>query len=65
MWGHSGHGQELPLGLRLFATDAGEFSLFETRLIQIGEGEAEWPSDRMAAAGVGAVANLPKDIGHG
>ncbi len=65
VWVDSGHGQELPLGLRLFATDAGEFSLFETRLIQIGEGEAEWPSDRMAAAGVGAVANLPKDIGHG
>lgn len=64
VWVQSG-GAELPLGQRLFATDAGEFSLFETRTIQIGEGEAEWPTDRMAQAGVAAVANLPKEPGHG
>lgn len=64
VWAPSKSG-ELPLGQRLFATDVGEFSLFETRSIQIGEGEPEWPSDRMASAGVGAVANLPKDGGNG
>ena len=56
---------ERPLGQRVFATDAGEFGLFVTRTIQIGDGEAEWPSDRMAAAGVGAVASLPKDGSNG
>lgn len=58
-------GSERPLGQRVFATDAGEFGLFETRTIQIGDGEVEWPSDRMAAAGVGAVASLPKDGANG
>ncbi|MFZ4573564.1 MAG: type VI secretion system accessory protein TagJ [Phycisphaerales bacterium] len=55
---------DLPVGQRLFATDAGEFSLFETRSIQIGDGEPEWPSDRMSA-GVGTVANLPKEVTGG
>lgn len=59
-WISSPSGLEIPVGQRLLATSAGEFSLFETRSIRIGPEPVEWPSDRMSA-GVAPVAQIPGD----
>jgi type VI secretion system protein ImpE len=59
-WTTSPSGLDLPIGQRLLATSAGEFSLFETRSIRIGPEPVEWPSDRMSA-GVAPVAQIPGD----
>lgn len=54
-WRADTNGNELPLGQRLLSTDQGEYGILEIKMVTIGEGEAEFPSDREAAAQVKAA----------
>jgi len=62
LWVTSAGGEDRPLGHRLFATESGEFSLHEVRSIQIGDGQAEWPSDRDEAMSAEAISKLPDAV---
>lgn len=64
-WRADAAGTDLPVGQRLFATEFGEFGLLGIKTITIGEGEAEFPSDREAAANVKAAMQTLEQSGLG
>ncbi len=54
-WRADAAGSDLPVGQRLFATESGEYGILGIKTITLGEGEAQFPSDREAAEKVKAA----------